>query len=217
MWWVIVIVLVTLLPVVYLAGRRSERATMKDWELVLTPRGQRALQTMSQETHAELALVDLTYEQAQDAAADGDIEQTLRLLDLGCRLIEGYCPTMLRSLAAMSVLSRMVAAMAPVRPLRPRAFKLRQIANLAYLNSFFHHFLVTTGERFRLRLYILARGFVAVMRVVTRATGDARDRPDASPEWKTLESARKDVRTLSEDSLEAFRVLLVSMEAERRP
>ena len=216
MWWLLVIALITLLPVVYLAGRRSERATMKDWELVLTPRGQRTLQTMAQETHAELALVDLTYEQARGAAAEGDAEQTLRLLDLGCRLIEGYCPTMLRSLAAMSVLSRMVAAMAPVRPLRPRNFKIKQIANLAYLNAFFHHFLVTTGERFRLRLYILGRGFLAVMRVVTRATGQARSAPEVSPEWKTLEAARKDVRTLSEDSLEAFRVLLVSMEAERR-
>jgi hypothetical protein len=216
MWWVIVIALVTLLPVVYLAGRRSERATMKDWELVLTPRGQRALQTMSQETRAELALVDLTYEQAKGAAAEGDEEQSLRLLDLGCRLIEGYCPTMLRSLAAMSVLSRMVSAMAPVRPLRPSGFKLRQLGNLAYMNAFFHHFLVTTGERFRLRLYILGRGFMAVMRVVTRATAGAKEMPEVSLEWKTLEAARKDVRTLSEESLEAFRVLLVSMEAERK-
>ncbi|HEX6738416.1 MAG TPA: hypothetical protein VF310_09100, partial [Vicinamibacteria bacterium] len=81
MWWLLVIALITLLPVVYLAGRRSERATMKDWELVLTPRGQRTLQTMAQETHAELALVDLTYEQARGAAAEGDAEQTLRLLE----------------------------------------------------------------------------------------------------------------------------------------
>ena len=181
MWWVIVIALITLLPVVYLAGRRSERATMKDWELVLTPRGQRALQTMHQETRAELALVDLTYDQAKGAADDNDPEQMIRLLDLGCRLIESYCPTMLRSLAAMSVLSRMVSAMAPVRPLRPRDFKLRQLTNLAYMNSFFHHFLVTTGERFRLRLHILSRGFLALMRVVTRATGDARNMPERQP------------------------------------
>jgi hypothetical protein len=216
MWWLIVIALVTLLPVVYLAGRRSERATMKDWELVLTPRGQQALQSLTQETRAELALVDITYDQARGAAADGNLQQSLRLLDLGCRLVENYCPTMIRSLAAMSVLSRMVAAMAPVKPLRPRAFKLRQLANLAYMNAFLHHFLVGTTERFRLRLYILGRGFLTLMRVVTRATAGVKATPEASPEWQSLEAARKDVRVLSEESLETFRVLLMSMEAERR-
>jgi hypothetical protein len=216
MWWLIVIALVTLLPVVYLAGRRSERATMKDWELVLTPRGKQALQSLTQETRAELALMDITYEQARGAFSDGNLQQSLRLLDLGCRLVESYCPTMIRSLAAMSVLSRMVAAMAPVKPLRPRAFKLRQLGNLAYMNAFLHHFLVSTSERFRLRLYILGRGFLTLMRVVTRATVGLQAAPEASPEWKSLEAARKDVRTLSEESLETFRVLLMSMEAERR-
>ncbi len=40
----------------------------------------------------------------------------------------------------------------------------------------------------------------------------AKETPEVSPESKTLEAACRDVRSLSE---EAFRVLLVSMEAER--
>ena len=59
----------------------------------------------------------------------------------------------------MANFSRMVSAMAPVTPLRPRDFRLSQIASLAYLNGVLHQFLVSTSERFRLKVYILGQSF----------------------------------------------------------
>jgi hypothetical protein len=217
MWWLSIggaAVIVAVLLVI--DGRRREQTILRNWELALTPRGERALQTLRDDTGANLALVDITYDRALDAAAEGDLDGALRMLDAGCRLIEGYCPTMLRSLAAMSVLSRMVAAMAPVRPLRPRAFKLRQLNSLAYLNRFLHHFLVTTAERFRLRLFIMGRGFVTIVRVVTHTTAASRSGPEMQSRWEHIDAARRDVRTLTDETIEAFRALVMSMAAERK-
>jgi hypothetical protein len=199
----------------FVDGRRREQAVLRDWELALSPRAVQALAIAEERITAELALIDLMYDDAREHREVGRTADAIRLLDQGCTLIENYCPTMLRSLAALSVLSRMAAAMAPPRPLRPRAFKLRELEGFALLNQFVHQFLVTTGERFRLRLYFLARGFRALVRIVTNATQRAKD-VRAEVEWGQLEAAQHDVRSLSDEWLESFRLLLMSLAAERR-
>jgi hypothetical protein len=110
----------------------------------------------------------------------------------------------------------MAAAVAPSPPLRVRAFHLRQLEGLALLNQFLHQFLVSTGERFRIRLYFLGRAFQTLLSVVLRATQRAKQTRPAEPEWHQLEAARRDVRTLSDEWLESFRILLMSLAAERR-
>ena len=217
MWmWIILGLTGFALPFfLYVVARRSEEETIRDWELVLTPKGREHLEAVRSYTNTELALVDWTYDQAREAQNLGRSQEALRLLDTGCRLIEAYCPSWTRSLAAMSVLSRMVSAMGAVRPLRPNAFSLRELAQLARLNQFIHQFLVTTGERFRLRLYILARAFGTLLRVVMRSRVNLHART-AEPNWENVEAARRDVRTLSDESIETFRLLLASLEAESR-
>jgi len=215
MWIVLGATLIALPFFLYVVGRRSEDDTIRDWELVLTPKGHERLQAIQSYTNTELALLDWTYERAREAGDLGKTQEALRLLDTGCRLIEGYCPSWTRSLTAMSVLSRMVCAMANVRPLRPQAFNLRELAQLARLNQFVHQFLVTAGERFRLRLYILARAFGTLLRIVLRSTAHLRARV-GEPNWESVEAARRDVHTLSDESIEAFRLLLAALDAERR-
>ena len=89
-------------------------------------------------------------------------------------------------------------------------FRLAQLVQLAYLNRFLHHLLVSTAERFRLRVYVLQRGF--------RTVGALALRWRAAPTmpWSDLAAAHHDVGTPSEESLESLRVLLVSLDAERR-
>jgi hypothetical protein len=216
MWlWILVTSLALCILLLYLDGRRREQAVVRDWEMVLTPRGKNELEAWRCQLGAELDLVDLTYDQAREAQTHGREEEALRLLDCGCRLIEAYCPTMIRALAAWSVLSRMVAAMAPVKPLRPDRLRLPELAQLARVNQFVHQFLVTTGERFRLRLQVLARGFQTLSRVMVRSSAQLKQRP-AEPEWDRVVASRQDMRTLSQESLEALRLLLISLDAERR-
>jgi hypothetical protein len=211
--WFFVPVLATLALLVALLlidGRRRERAIERDWELVLTPRGQRRLQRFADGVHDELALADLTCERAAEARDQGDLAAAYRLVDSGCELIAAFAPKMVHALAAWMVLSRMAAAVAPVQPLRPRDFRLAQLVQLAYLSRFLHHLLVSTAERFRLRVYVLQRGFRTVGALALRWRG-----APVTP-WDDLAAARHDVGTLSEESLESLRILLVSLDAERR-
>jgi len=111
----------------------------------------------------------------------------------------------------------MVSAMAPVTPLRPGDFRLTEIASLAYLNGLVHQFLVSTAERFRLRLYILGQSFGLATRSLLRSTKRiVEDEPEADREWEQVDAVRQDYDTLTHDSLETLRVLLTSLAAERR-
>lgn len=214
MWIVLTLTLVALPIFLYAVARRSEEDTLRDWELVLTPKGQQRLEAAQSHAAAELAILDWTYEQAREAEKLGRSEEALRLLDSGCRLIEAYCPSWTKSLAAMSALSRMVSAMGRVVPLKPQAFRLQELAQLARLNQFVHQFLVTAGERFRLRLYILARAFGTLLRVVVRSKVQS-SAQDVLVNWQAVEAARHDVHTLSDESIATFRLLLESLDTER--
>ncbi len=216
-WSAAAVSVIICLVLLYVDGKRRERAVLRDWELVLTPKGEKTYRWMESRVHSDLMLANLTYTRAFSARDIGYTDEAHRLLEVGCKLIEQFAPTMLRSLAAMAVLSRMVAAMAPVKPLKPKRFKLRQITNLAYLNQFIHHFLVSSQERFRLRVTILARAFALVTRLAFRSTQKIKEGgPEAEGEWQNIEAMRHDLHTLSDESLESFRLLLTSLAAERR-
>ena len=216
MIWILVGLGLLLLPVILvLSGRRASRAAVKNWEVFLTPRAEEAYVGLTANTNADLELADVAFEGAAQARAAGAHMKALELLDMGCQLIEDYCPSMLRSLRAMAVLSRMVAAITPMRPLRPEGFQLAQMTQLAHLHAFLHQFLVGTGERFRLRLMILGRGFRLVGRLVTRSTARIQaSEVGVDREWARLDLARADLRTLTDESLDSLRILVESLAAQ---
>jgi hypothetical protein len=159
----------------------------------------------------------MTYDEAFTVRELGSVEEAKHLLDVGYKVIEKFSPNMLKLLAAMATFSRMVSAMAPVAPLRPQAFRITQIASLAYLNQLVHRFLVTTTERYRLRVYILGRSFGLATRFLLDSTRRiASGEPDAEREWDQIQAVRQDFQTLTDESLESLRVLLTSLAAEKR-
>jgi hypothetical protein len=214
MWPLVAVALALLCVALFVDGQRRERRLRDQWELALSPRSKALVAVARARVEGELGLIDLMYSDAEEKRAAGQAADAIEFLDAGCRLIEAYCPTMLRSLAALSVLSRMASAIAPVQPLRPRGLKLRELRRLALVNQFVHEFLVSTQERLRLRVFILARGFMTIARLVARATFHLRERPTpAAPEWQRLDEARHDLRSLSDEWLESLRILLVSLSA----
>jgi hypothetical protein len=217
MWWMIAFSVVGGLAVLFLFGARNERAVRRDWELLLTPKGKSLYRDIEGKVHSEMALANLTYEEAFSVKALGSMDEAIRLLDVGYRVIEKFAPSMLKLLSAMATFSRMVSAMAPVTPLRPKDFRLTQLVSLAYLNGLLHQFLVSTAERYRLRLYILGRSFGIATRFLLDSTQRiVRREPAADREWEQIETIRQDFQTLTEESLESLRVLLTSLAAERR-
>ena len=173
----------------------------------------------SQSTFAatEMDLADMTYAEAFEVRALGSVEEAKHLLDIGYRVIERFSPNMLKLLAAMATFSRMVSAMAPVAPLRPKDFKLAQLVSLAYLNSVLHQFLVSTSERYRLRIYILGRSFALGTKFLLESTERiVQGAPESEREWDQVQAIRQDFQTLTDESLESLKVLLTSLAAERR-
>jgi hypothetical protein len=215
--WAIVFSLVAGLVLLYAIGRRNERAVWRDWELVLTPKGQTVYRTIEERVETELAIMKTAYDNAHHDEKLGSLDEARHLLQIGHQVIERFSPSMMRLLAITLAFSRMVSAMAPIEPLRPSDFKLRQLASLAYLNRVLHQFLVSTGERFRLRVYILGQGFGLAARYLVKST----ERIVASPtpdeqEWAQIDRIQDDLHTLSVESLRSFRALLTSLTAERK-
>jgi hypothetical protein len=216
-WFVFAGALLGGLVVLFLLGRRDERRVRKDWELVLTPKGRRIHSSMEAQFNTDLELMNATYDEAVAFRELGSMEDARDLLDAGFRIIEHFAPNLLKLLAAMATFSRMVAAMAPVAPLRPQQFQVSGVRGLAYLNQVLHHFLVTTSERYRLRLYILGRSVGLAVRYMVRSTGKiASGAPDAHREWDQIAAIRGDLGTLTTESLESLKVLLISMASERK-
>lgn len=203
--------------VLFLLGRRNERAVERDWALLLTPSGQKLYKRLEGRIHSEMALADITYEKAFEIRELGSVDEAIRLLDVGYRVIENFAPSMLKLLAAMATFSRMVSAMAPVRPLRPKEFQVAEIVSLAYLNRLLHQFLVSTAERFRLRVYVLGRCFGIATRYLFTSTRRIAERQSESErEWEQIQAIRSDFQLLTDESLDSLRVLLTSLDLEQR-
>jgi hypothetical protein len=216
-WFVFAVALVGGLVVLFLLGRRNESHVRRDWELVLTPKGRRIYSSMETQFHTDLELMNATYDEAVSFKELGSLEDAKDLLDAGFKIIEHFAPNLLKLLAAMATFSRMVSAMAPVAPLRPQQFRTGGLRGLAYLNQLLHHFLVTTSERFRLRLYILGRSVGLAVRYMVRSTGKITSgAKDVDREWDQIDAIRGDLGTLTRESLESLKALLVSMATERK-
>jgi hypothetical protein len=205
------------LLVLFLIGRRNERLIRRDWEMLLTPRGEKVYGAIEGKVRAEIGMADLSFEHALVYRQLGTTEEAIRLLDVGYRVIEKFAPDMLRLLAMMATFSRMVSAIAPVRPLRPKDFHLVQVSSLAYLHGMLHQFLVSASERYRLKMYILGRSFGLATRFLLKSIQNlGLGATEAAREWDQIEAIRSDFQTLTDESLDSLRVLLTAMAREDR-
>ena len=195
-------------------GRINEQR-WRDWETLLGTQEQGLYARMRSQLDGDLAMADYAYDKAEAHRQVGSVDEAIRLLELGYTMIERAAPDLRRLLAGMAVFSRMVSAMVPVAPLRPRDFKLAQLASLAALNQVLHRFLVTAAERFRLRLYVLSQGLGVVLRYLGGSTRRIRDaRSTLDRDWNDVAALRSDFRTITDESLESFRICLASLAAQ---
>ena len=216
-WTMIAISVASCLVVLFLIGRRNERLIRRDWEMLLTPRGEKVYGAIEGKVRAEIGMADLSFEHALVYRELGTTEEAIRLLDVGYRVIEKFAPDMLRLLAMMATFSRMVSAIAPVRPLRPKDFRLVQVSSLAYLHGMLHQFLVSASERYRLKMYILGRSFGLATRFLLKSIRNlGLGTTEAAREWDQIEAIRSDFQTLTDESLDSLRILLTAIAREDR-
>jgi len=189
----------------------------EDWETLLNANDHALYAKMRSQLDGELAMADYAYDKAEEHRLVGSVDEAIRLVELGYAMIERAAPDLRRLLNGMAMFSRMISAMVPVAPLRPRDFKVTQLASLAALNLVLHRFLVTSTERFRLRLYVLGQGLGVVLRFLAGSTRRIRDtRSTIDRDWNDVNALRGDFRTITDESLESFRVCLASLAAQSR-
>ncbi len=142
----------------------------------------------------------------------GDIDEALRFLNIGGEVIQRFTPNLLALLTIMAKFSRMVSAMAPVNPLLPRDFHLAELTSLAYLHNLIHQVLVSTKQRFRLKLFILAKGLSITSRyLILKIKALVTQRSTVDQEWEEIVGLGSDFQKLSEESVRSFHQLLQAL------
>ena len=217
MWWLIGVSAVGSLPVLFLVGRRQDRVALRDWQYVLTPRAERLYRFLVKRVEGDLDLAVLTYTEAFALRERGERDGAFKTLDAGHSVVERAAPGMLRLLAAMATFSREAATVPPAPPLRPAAFRLLPLVVIAAASRVFDNVLVSTSERFRLRVYLLGHGYGLAVRYLLRDSERLIRRGSwSAAEWEHIRSIHSDIVTLTEELLGSLRILLSSLTAVRR-
>jgi hypothetical protein len=115
----------------------------------------------------------------------------------------------------MAKFSRMVSAMAPVDPLVPADFHLAELTNLAHLHKLLHQMIVSTKQRFRLKLFIIAKGISMTSHyLLARIRNIVSRKTEAEHEWEQVERIGCDFNRLAEESVRSFRTLLEALSSD---
>jgi hypothetical protein len=204
------------LVVTWILGRYNARAIERDWEMMLTAKGRGAIEALELQVLCDGAAVESARIGAMSARERADFPQATRLAGLAYRAVEEATPDRLKRLRAMGVCIRMATAILPVQPLKPRNFRLAQLSSLAGLSSFIHHLLVSTGERFLLRLYVLGLGYRIIARSLSGSSGGITQDVGDDWAWDAFDRATADWSSLEREHVESFRVFVLSLTAEKR-
>jgi hypothetical protein len=208
---------VCFLALLALDARRRERATWREWEILLTPKGERTYGDLSRHVRDNAVLVDVTLARADELRAVGARGEAGRVLQVGSEMLARFTSMMTQLLSQMVRYSRMTFALAGVTPLPVAEFRTPPLRWRAQLVNLVQPFLVTAGERYRLRVVVLRGGFRLLHGVVERAVGRLRRRADTEAnDWAGVTAARVDVALLTEESLHSLRALLSALGARPR-
>ncbi len=204
------------LVVTWVLGRYNARAIERDWEMMLTAKGRGAIEALELQVLCDGAAVESARIGALSARESADYSQATRLAGLAYLAVEEATPDRLKRLRAMGVCIRMATAILPVPALKPKNFRLSQLSSLAGLASFIHHLLVSTGERFLLRLYVIGLGYRIISRSLSGSSRGIRHDVGDVWSWDAFDRATADWSSLEREHVESFRVFVLSLTAEKR-
>lgn len=195
----------------------TETAAFREWEFVLNPESLRVYSMVATEIRWQRAMAETSYEDALGANRQGDTLEALRHLDLGARVVGECSDSLLNLLRNTTVLARQAAAIAPSEPFLPSQFNARTLSTLAGLHWVGHHLLVSTRDRLAFRLRVIGLGVREAVRLVRRSTWSLQTDMADARRWRRVDEVRGDLGTLTDESLETLRLVLVSLVAVPQP
>ena len=167
------------------------------------------------EIESHSLMLDVAMNEALSIKQLGDIDEAIRFLNIGGEIIERFTPNLLSLLSVMARFSRMVSAIAPVDPLIPKDFHLAELVSLAHLHRLMNQVIVSTKQRFRLRIYVLGKGIsIASHYLISKIKDLVSHRSEDQKEWRDIVEIEQDFNTLSRESLRSFRALLEILSSE---
>jgi hypothetical protein len=202
---------VPLLVLLYLLGRFDRAAAARDWDMLLSRATAQYIERWEEQARVEPQLAAMTFESAREAFERDEGDDARRLLAVSYGIFCGATEDRIVRLRGMAVCARMAAAFVPLAPIRAGDFRLRDVASLAAAGQVLHHFLVTGGERFVLRVRIVSFGLRLALRAMRRSK-DGR----IPAEWERFGLGSADWMTLDEAHIVSLKALMHSMAAERR-
>jgi hypothetical protein len=202
------------LVVCVVLGRYRHQDTVKRWEMLLTPEGERNVDLLAHQAEADGWMVRDSFSAATEALERTEYDEARRLLALSYECVSEATPDRIRRLKAMAVCCRMAAALIPPTPPGPAPYRLREVRTLEAAAAVAHHVLVSPTERFVLRCRVLAAGFGLTVRALARAVPAASALQPAG--WRSFENGVADWQTLDGEHVRAFRALIASVSASER-
>lgn len=175
----------------------------------------RVLRRQVGDLEAQVALTALmaddTLVAARAAREKVDLAEARRLLDLACNVITTAMPDRMARVDAMAKCSRMLAAVAPLPPLLPRDFRMREMVGLGAIGAVVHHLLAGMQERFQWAVLLLGWGYRLVVRGAVQANGALQRDASVAAQWARFADAVDDFKTLDAQHVRAFSALLASL------
>lgn len=172
------------------------------WERLRVAAASNALRDLKSQYAIERTAAEAAYSRADASRARGDVDEAVRLMDVGYQYLSELAQDRRAYLGEMALYCRLVSAIVPLPPLRPSQFKLGELRQLAGLGAVVHYVLVAAVERFRLRLWLLARGFALVVRALVPRSGH-------------VAAARTDFVTLEDETVRSAEALVEALAVAR--
>ena len=181
----------------------------------------RVLRRQVGDLEAQVALTALmaddTLLAAEKARDKVDIAEARRLLDLAYGVITTALPDRMARIEAMSKICRMLAAVAPLPPLLPRDFRLRELVALGTAAAIVQQLLAGMQERFQWACMVLGWGYRLVVRGATQANNALQRDANAAAQWAHFTASVDDFKTLDTHHVRAFAALLASLALSEEP
>ena len=197
--------------------RYNLRGVQDAWDDLMNKVMRRQVGDLEAQVALTALMADDTLNAAQAARAKVDIAEARRLLDLAHGVITTALPDRMARIEAMSKCCRMLAAVAPLPPMLPRAFKLGELMALGTLSAVVHQLLAGMQERFQWACMVLGWGYRLVLRGATQANGALQRDANAAAQWSRFEAAIHDFKTLDAHHVQAFAALLASLALSDEP
>lgn len=194
-------------------GLRISSMTARDWDFMLLAPGMAAVDAANYEADVTAFLADDALGSALEARDSAEYAEAVRLVAIAVRVLDDALPARQKRLRALALCMRMAAVVVPLPPLWPGDFQTPSVWTLAGMGTLLHHLLVTTRERYWLRLRIIAWSYWLIV-LASKSSADAiREDPRLARAWAKLLASAADWKTLDRETVASARALMVSVAA----